>query len=138
MSAVSPPWNRGGVMPISAVPAAGPVESRCTRPERLPCGPRTRDDRLGRLHSTSGGTMSTTGTSTAATGRSPGLLLSSVIHFVAEAIAIWVAASLISGIHVYGGAFTHLWLRVLFRGINPLPGGILPLLTPPPLLLPPR
>jgi len=73
--------------------------------------------------------------STAATGRSPGLLLSSVIHFVAEAIAIWVAASLISGIHVYGGAFTYLWLGILFGVINAVLGSILRLFTLPLVVL---
>src|SRR5690242_11279930 len=34
-------------------------------------------------------------------GQGPGLLASSVIHFVAEAIAIWVATLLVPGIHVY-------------------------------------
>src|SRR3954471_21411303 len=69
------------------------------------------------------------------TGRSPGLALSLVVHFLAEAVAIWVATLLVSGIHVYGGVVTYLWIAVLFGVINALIGGILRLFTLPLVVL---
>ena len=72
---------------------------------------------------------------TTTTGRRPGLLLGTVIHFVAEALAIWVATLLISGIHVYGGAVTYLWLGVLFGVVNAVLGTILRLFTLPLVVL---
>ena len=64
-------------------------------------------------------------------GQGPGLLASSVIHFVAEAIAIWVATLLVPGIHVYGGVVTYLWIAVLFGVVNAVIGTILRILTLP-------
>jgi putative membrane protein len=77
-----------------------------------------------------GGTMSMT-----TTGRSPGLALSLVVHFVAEAVAIWVATLLVSGVHVYGGVVTYLWIAVLFGVINAILGSILRLFTLPLVVL---
>jgi putative membrane protein len=77
-----------------------------------------------------GGTMSTT-----TTGRSPGLALSLVVHFVAEAVAIWVATLLVSGVHVFGGVVTYLWIAVLFGVINAILGSILRLFTLPLVVL---
>jgi putative membrane protein len=77
-----------------------------------------------------GGTMSMT-----STGRSPGLAISLVVHFVAEAVAIWVATLLVSGIHVYGGVVTYLWIAVLFGVINAILGSILRLFTLPLVVL---
>lgn len=68
-------------------------------------------------------------------GRRPGFLVSTIIHFVAEAAALWVAAALISGIHVYGGVGTYLWLAVLFGVINAVVGSILRLFTLPLIFL---
>jgi putative membrane protein len=68
-------------------------------------------------------------------GRGPGLLASAVIHFVAEAIAIWVATALVPGVHVYGGVGTYLWIAVLFGVVNAVVGTILRLLTLPLILL---
>jgi len=68
-------------------------------------------------------------------GQGPGLLASSVIHFVAEAIAIWVATLLVPGIHVYGGVVTYLWIAVLFGVVNAVIGTILRILTLPLILL---
>src|SRR3954463_7612239 len=76
----------------------------------------------------------TTG-STGAGERRPGLGVSLAIHFVAEALAIWVAALLISGFHVYGGVITYLWIAVLFGVINALIGGLLRLFTLPLVVL---
>jgi putative membrane protein len=67
--------------------------------------------------------------------RRTGLGVSLAIHFVAEAIAIWVAAALISGFHVYGGVITYLWIAVLFGVVNALLGGILRLFTLPLVVL---
>ena len=69
------------------------------------------------------------------TGRSPGLVLSLVVHFLAEAVAIWVATLLVSGIHVYGGVGTYLWIAVLFGVINAILGSILRLFTLPLVVL---
>jgi putative membrane protein len=74
-------------------------------------------------------------TSTTTTGRSPGLVLSLVVHFLAEAVAIWVATLLVSGIHVYGGVGTYLWIAVLFGVINAILGSILRLFTLPLVVL---
>ncbi len=68
-------------------------------------------------------------------GRSPGLLASAAIHFVAEAIAIWVATALVPGIHVLGGVGTYLWIAVLFGVVNAVVGTILRILTLPLILL---
>ena len=54
---------------------------------------------------------------------------------MAEALAIWVAALLISGFHVYGGVVTYLWIAVLFGVINAIIGGILRLFTLPLVVL---
>jgi putative membrane protein len=67
--------------------------------------------------------------------RGPGLFVSLVIHFVAEAIAIWVATALVSGIHVYGGITTYLWIAVLFGVVNAVLGTVLRLLTLPLIVL---
>jgi putative membrane protein len=73
--------------------------------------------------------------STTTTGRRPGFLLGTVVHFVAEAVAIWVATLIVSGIHVYGGVFTYLWIAVLFGVVNAVLGSILRLFTLPLVLL---
>jgi putative membrane protein len=74
-------------------------------------------------------------TTTTTGSRSLGVLGSLVVHFVAEALAIWVATLLISGIHVYGGVVTYLWIAVLFGVVNAILGGILRLFTLPLVLL---
>jgi len=68
-------------------------------------------------------------------GRGPGLFAITVIHFVAEAIAIWVATALVPGVHVLGGVFTYLWIAVLFGVVNAVVGTILRILTLPLILL---
>ena len=74
-------------------------------------------------------------TTTTTTGRSPGLVLSLVVHFLAEAAAIWVATLVVSGIHVYGGVGTYLWIALLFGVINAVLGSILRLFTLPLVVL---
>jgi putative membrane protein len=68
-------------------------------------------------------------------GQGPGLFVSAVIHFVAEAVAIWVATALVPGIHVLGGVGTYLWIAVLFGVVNAVVGTILRILTLPLILL---
>jgi putative membrane protein len=68
-------------------------------------------------------------------GRGPGLFVSAVIHFVAEAVAIWVATAIIPGIDVYGGVATYLWIALLFGIVNAIIGTILRLLTLPLIIL---
>jgi putative membrane protein len=68
-------------------------------------------------------------------GQGPGLLATAAIHFVAEAIAIWVATALVPGVHVLGGIGTYLWIAVLFGVVNAVVGTILRILTLPLILL---
>lgn len=63
------------------------------------------------------------------------MLVSAVIHFVAEAVAIWVATALVAGIHVYGGVGTYLWIALLFGLVNAVIGTILRFLTFPLIIL---
>ena len=74
-------------------------------------------------------------TTTTSAGRRPGLFVSLAVHFVAEAVAIWIATLLISGIHVYGGALTYLWIAILFGVANAILGSILRLFTLPLVVL---
>jgi putative membrane protein len=67
--------------------------------------------------------------------RRPGFLAGTAIHFVAEAIAIWVATFVVHGIHVYGGVLTYLWIAVLFGLVNAVVGTVLRFLTLPLILL---
>jgi putative membrane protein len=67
--------------------------------------------------------------------RRPGLLVSAVTHFVAEAVAIWVATAVVAGIQVYGGVWTYLWIAFLFGLVNAVIGTILRLLTLPLIIL---
>ena len=68
-------------------------------------------------------------------GSGPGLLAGTVIHFLAEAVAIWIATLIVPGIHVYGGAVTYLWIGILFGLVNAIVGTILRVLTIPLILL---
>jgi putative membrane protein len=65
----------------------------------------------------------------------PRLGLRLLVHFVAEAAAIWVATLVVGGIHVYGGAITYLWIALLFGVVNAVVGGILRLFTLPLVVL---
>ena len=67
--------------------------------------------------------------------RGPGPLAGTVIHFLAEAVAIWIATLIVPGIHVYGGAITYLWIGILFGLVNAILGTILRVLTIPLILL---
>lgn len=69
------------------------------------------------------------------TGRKPGFALAFIVHVIAEAAALWVATKIVSGIHVYGGVFTYLWIGLLFGVINGILGSILRLFTLPLVVL---
>jgi putative membrane protein len=56
-------------------------------------------------------------------------------RLIAGALAFWAATSLISGVSVNGGAWSYLWVAILFGLINGILGSILKLLTLPAILL---
>ena len=58
-----------------------------------------------------------------------------LIRLIASALAFWVATALISGITVNGGAWSYLWVALLFGLINGLIGSLLKLFTLPAILL---
>jgi putative membrane protein len=58
-----------------------------------------------------------------------------LIRLIASALAFWAATALISGITVNGGAWSYLWVALLFGVINGLIGSLLKLFTLPAILL---
>ena len=58
-----------------------------------------------------------------------------LIRLIASALAFWAATALISGIKVNGGAWTYLWVALLFGVINGLIGSLIKLFTLPAILL---
>jgi putative membrane protein len=58
-----------------------------------------------------------------------------IARLIAGALAFWAATSLISGVSVNGGAWSYLWVALLFGLINGILGSILKLLTLPAILL---
>lgn len=68
-------------------------------------------------------------------GRGPGFLTSTLISLVALAAAIWVAAAVVPGVHVFGGVGTYLWIALLFAVVNTVVGSILRLVTFPLIVL---
>ena len=58
-----------------------------------------------------------------------------LIRLIAIALAFWAATSLVTGVTVYGGAWTYLWVALLFGLINGLIGSLLKLFTLPAILL---
>jgi len=61
--------------------------------------------------------------------------MSLVIRLIAGALAFWAATSLISGVEVNGGAWSYLWVALLFGLINGILGSIVKLLTLPAILI---
>lgn len=61
--------------------------------------------------------------------------MNSIARLIAGALAFWAATSLISGVSVNGGAWSYLWVALLFGLINGILGSILKLLTLPVILL---
>ena len=58
-----------------------------------------------------------------------------IVRLIASALAFWAATALISGITVNGGAWSYLWVALLFGLINGLIGSLLKLFTLPAILL---
>ena len=58
-----------------------------------------------------------------------------LLRLIAYALAFWAATSLVSGVTVNGGAWTYLWVALLFGLINGLIGSLLKLFTLPAILL---
>lgn len=60
-----------------------------------------------------------------------------LIRLFAGALAFWAATTLVSGVTVNGGAWTYLWVALLFGLINGVIGSLVKLLTLPAILLSP-
>ena len=58
-----------------------------------------------------------------------------LVRLIANALAFWAATALVTGITVNGGAWTYLWVALLFGLINGLIGSLLKLFTLPAILL---
>jgi putative membrane protein len=58
-----------------------------------------------------------------------------LVRLIASALAFWAATALISGIKVNGGAWSYLWVALLFGLINGLIGSLIKLFTLPAILL---
>ena len=58
-----------------------------------------------------------------------------IVRLIASALSFWAATSLVSGLTVNGGAWTYLWVALLFGLINGLIGSLLKLFTLPAILL---
>ena len=58
-----------------------------------------------------------------------------IVHLVAGALGFWAATTLISGVSVNGGAWSYLWVALIFGLINGVLGSIIKLLTLPAILL---
>ena len=58
-----------------------------------------------------------------------------IVRWIAGALAFWAATSLFDGITVNGGAWSYLWVALLFGLINGVIGSLVKLLTLPAILL---
>jgi len=58
-----------------------------------------------------------------------------IIRLIAGALAFWAATSLLSGVSVNGGAWSYLWVALLFGLINGILGSIVKMLTLPAILI---
>lgn len=61
--------------------------------------------------------------------------MSLIIRLIAGALAFWAATSLLSGVSINGGAWSYLWVALLFGLINGILGSIVKLLTLPAILI---
>jgi len=61
--------------------------------------------------------------------------VSLTLRLIAGALAFWAATSLISGVEVNGGAWSYLWVALLFGLVNGILGSIVKLLTLPAILI---
>ena len=58
-----------------------------------------------------------------------------IVRLIAGTLAFWAATTLITGLTVNGGAWTYIWVALLFGVINGVLGSIVKLLTLPAILL---
>jgi putative membrane protein len=58
-----------------------------------------------------------------------------LIRLISGALAFWASTSLLDGITVNGGAWSYLWVALLFGLINGVIGSLVKLLTLPAILL---
>ena len=58
-----------------------------------------------------------------------------IVRLTSGALAFWAATSLLDGITVNGGAWSYLWVALLFGLINGVIGSLVKLLTLPAILL---
>ena len=58
-----------------------------------------------------------------------------ITPLISGALAFWAATSLLDGISVNGGAWSYLWVALLFGLINGVIGSLVKLLTLPAILL---
>ena len=61
--------------------------------------------------------------------------MNTIVRLIAGALAFWAATSLLDGISVNGGAWSYLWVALLFGLINGVIGLLVKLLTLPAILL---
>ncbi len=61
--------------------------------------------------------------------------MNTIARLIAGALSFWAAASLLDGISVNGGAWSYLWVALLFGLINGVIGSLVKLLTLPAILL---
>jgi putative membrane protein len=52
-----------------------------------------------------------------------------ILRWFGLAVALWCATLLVPGIRINGGAWSYLWVALLFGAINAIIGGILKVLT---------
>lgn len=58
-------------------------------------------------------------------------MMRALIRLVAVAAAVWVASSILPGVHVSGDAFTYLGIALIFSLVNLIVGSLIRLLTMP-------
>jgi putative membrane protein len=58
-----------------------------------------------------------------------------IVRLVSGALAFWAATTLITGLTVNGGAWTYLWVAMIFGLINGVIGSLVKLLTLPAILI---
>ena len=58
-------------------------------------------------------------------------MMRALIRLAAVAAAVWVAATILPGVHVKGDVFTYLGIALLFSVVNLIIGNVIKLLTMP-------
>ena len=64
-------------------------------------------------------------------------MVRALIRLIAVAAAVWVAASILPGVHVHGDVFTYLGIALIFSLVNLVIGNLIKLLTMPLTLVTP-